>query len=103
MIRHIVLWRLKSADADFALVHKTLEAQVGRIPGLLRVEVGRAFNTGKRAVDFALTCDFEDRAALEAYHRHPAHMETRAIVDPLIAEHWIADYQTVTSILTAKT
>jgi hypothetical protein len=103
MVRHIVLWRLKSDDADFALIQRTLEAQVGRIPGLTRVEVGRAFNGGKRAVDFALVCDFEDRAALEAYHRHPAHMETRAIVDPLIAEHWIADYQTLTSIRTAKT
>jgi len=102
MIRHIVLWRLKSADVDFPLIQRTLEAQVGRIPGLLRVEVGRAVNTGRRAVDFALTCDFEDRAALEAYHRHPAHMETRAIVDPLVAEHWIADYQTPMSIFTAK-
>jgi quinol monooxygenase YgiN len=103
MIRHIVLWRLKSDESDFALIRKTLEAQVGRIPGLLRVEVGRTFNTGRRAVDFVLLCDFEDRAALEGYHRHPAHMETRAIVDPLIAEHWIADYQTETSIRSAKT
>jgi hypothetical protein len=93
MIRHIVLWRLKAADADFELVRKTLEDQVGRIPGLQRAEVGRAFNTGRRAVDFALVCDFETRAALEAYHKHAAHMETRAVVDPLIAEHWIADYE----------
>jgi hypothetical protein len=33
------------------------------------------------------------REALAAYHRHPAHLETRALVDPLIAEHWIADYE----------
>jgi quinol monooxygenase YgiN len=103
MIRHLVLWRLKSAnDAEFEKIRSALEAQVGRIPGLLRVEVGRSFNSGRRAVDFALTCDFADLAALEAYHRHPAHMETRAVVDPLIAEHWIADYQTPTSIRTAK-
>jgi hypothetical protein len=101
MIRHIVLWRLKSAD-DFEKVSETLERQVGRIPGLVSVEVGRSFNTGRRAVDFALICDFEDRAALEAYHRHAVHMETRAVVDPLIAEHWIADYQTPTSMRTAK-
>jgi hypothetical protein len=93
MIRHIVLWRLKSVDADFALIRKTLEAQGARIPGLLRVEVGRSFNSGRRAVDFALICDFESRAALEAYHKHAAHMEARAVVDPLIAEHWIADYE----------
>jgi uncharacterized protein YceH (UPF0502 family) len=101
MIRHIVLWRLKSPD-DFEKVRETLERQAGRIPGLLAVEVGRSFNTGRRAVDFALICDFESREALEAYHRHPAHMETRAVVDPLVAEHWIADYQTLTSMRTAK-
>jgi quinol monooxygenase YgiN len=102
MIRHIVLWRLKSPSDDFEKIRTALEAQVGRIPGLVRVEIGRSFNSGRRAVDFALTCDFEDRAALEAYHRHPAHMETRAVVDPLVAEHWIADYQTPTSMRTAK-
>jgi uncharacterized protein YceH (UPF0502 family) len=101
MIRHIVLWRLKSPD-DFEKVRETLERQAGRIPGLLAVEVGRSFNAGRRAVDFALICDFENREALEAYHRHPAHMETRAAVDPLVAEHWIADYQTLTSMRTAK-
>ena len=94
MVRHIVLWKLKSAaDADFASIRAALEAQLGRIPGLLKVEVGRSFNTGKRATDFALICDFADREALAAYHRHGAHVETRAVVDPLIAEHWIADYE----------
>ena len=92
MIRHIVLWRLKSAD-DFETIRSALQAQVGLIPGLLRVEIGRSFNTGRRAADFALVCDFDTREALASYHQHPAHRETRAIVDPLIAEHWIADYE----------
>jgi hypothetical protein len=70
-----------------------LQAQLGRIPGLARLEVGRSFSTGRRAADFALVCDFESREALGAYHRHRAHFETRAVVDPLIAEHWIADYE----------
>jgi hypothetical protein len=94
MIRHIVLWRLKSADQEsVAGIRSALQGQLGRIPGLLRVEVGRSINTGRRAVDLALTCDFENREALAAYHRHPAHLETRAVVDPLIEEHWIADYE----------
>jgi quinol monooxygenase YgiN len=94
MVRHIVLWRLKSPeDADLASIRAALEAQVGRIPGLLKVEVGRSFNAGKRAADFSLVCDFADREALAAYHRHPAHAATRAVVDPLVAEHWIADYE----------
>jgi quinol monooxygenase YgiN len=94
MIRHIVLWRLKAeARHRFEDIRTALEAQRGRIPGLLGVEVGRSFASGRRAVDFALTCEFESRAALEAYHRHPAHHETRAIVDALVDEHWICDYE----------
>jgi len=102
MIRHIVLWRLKSAE-QFETIRAALEAQLGRIPGLLQIEVGRCLNSGRRAADFALVCDFESEAALRAYHQHPVHMETRAIVDPLVSEHWIADYQTLTSMRRAKT
>jgi hypothetical protein len=91
MIRHIVLWKLKPEGmAAFDLIEKTLKAQ--KIPGLLKTEIGRNFTQNRRAVDFALVMDFESREALAAYHRHPAHLETRAIVDPLAAEHWIADY-----------
>lgn len=97
MIRHVVLWRLASTGGDkeaaFEAIRGALERQLGRIPGLLRVEVGRSFAGGRRAADLALTCDFETREALAAYHRHPAHAATRAIVDPLVAEHWIADYE----------
>jgi heme-degrading monooxygenase HmoA len=94
MIRHIVLWRVKSPDeAGFITIRRALQAQLGRVPGLLRVEIGRCFNSGRRATDFALICDFESREALAAYHQHAAHMETRALVDPLIDEHWIADYE----------
>ena len=94
MIRHIVLWRLKPEGRErFDEIKATLEAQLSRIPGLLRVEVGRNFKEGRRSVDFALICDFANRESLEAYHKHPAHHETRAVVDPLVEDHWIADYE----------
>ena len=94
MIRHVGLWRLKSGAADrFETAAAALRAQQGRIPGLLNVEVGRNFSSSRRSVDFALVCDFESREALAAYHRHPAHMETRAVVDPMIEDHWIVDYE----------
>ena len=50
----------------------------------------------------SLSCG-ADEAALAAYHHHPVHRDTRAIVDPLVSEHWIADYQTLTSMRNAKT
>jgi hypothetical protein len=94
MIRHVVLWRLKPGGDDlFPRIRAALEGQRGRVPGLLNVEVGRNVSGSRRAVDMALVCDFESAEALADYHRHPAHMETRAIVDPLAAEHWIVDYE----------
>jgi hypothetical protein len=94
MIRHVVVWRLNPDAGDrFNDIQAALHAQQGRIPGLLRVEVGRNFSPARRALDFALVCDFDSREALAAYHCHPAHLETRALVDPLIAEHWIVDYE----------
>ena len=97
MIKHIVLWRLRETADDrtvvFARIKQALEAQRGRVPGLLKMEAGLNVSGARRAVDFALYSEFSDRAALDAYHRHPAHMETRAIVDPLAAEHWIVDYE----------
>lgn len=94
MIRHVVLWRLTSLGRDkFHDIRAALEAQRGRIPGLARVEVGRNIAASRRAVDFALVCDFESHEALNAYHRHPVHRQTRAIVDPLAEEHWIVDYE----------
>ena len=94
MIRHVVLWRLASQNAGgYEAIRTALQAQAGKIPGLLRVEVGRNFGASRRSVDFCLICDFESREALAAYHAHPAHMATRALVDPAIAEHWIVDYE----------
>jgi len=66
MIRHVVLWRLKSNNGDgFHVIQAALQAQLGRIPGLLCVEIGRNFATSRHAVDFALVCDFESREALD--------------------------------------
>lgn len=98
MIRHVVVWRLKSRtddarDGDFRKISAALAAQRGVIPGLLRVETGLNCRPSKRAADFALVCDFSDAEALAAYHKHPAHLQTRAIVDPLVDEHWIVDYE----------
>jgi hypothetical protein len=93
MIRHIVLWRLKSADAEsIARIRGALQTQLGRVPGLLRVEVGRSFNTGRRAVDLALSCDFESREALAAYHRSPS----------TGSQTTSCDYHTPISMRTAK-
>ncbi len=94
MVKHIVLWKFASPSGErFKSVKRALEAQNGRIPGLIRIEAGVSFNISRRGVHLVLYAEFESREALAAYHKHPVHAQTRAIVDPLAAEHWIADYE----------
>jgi hypothetical protein len=70
MIRHVVLWRRKSNNGDsFHVIQAALQAQLGRVPGLLRLEIGR---------------NFADATSPTS---------RRAIVDPLVEEHWIGDYE----------
>jgi hypothetical protein len=76
MIRHIVAWRVRTApsvEANAQRVRQLLEGMSGRIPGLLRLEVGINFLVDASASDVVLVTDFPDRAALDAYQSHPLH------------------------------
>ena len=100
MIRHIVAWRLKDAalgtgKAENArLMKDKLEALRGRIPGLLRLEVGRDFSATDNSADVVLVADFDSREALAAYQAHPAHQAVVAFVSQIAAERRLIDYET---------
>ena len=70
MIRHIVAWRLHESalgngKAENARLMKAkLEALRGRIPGLLRLEVGRDFSATDNSADVVLVADFDSRTRL---------------------------------------
>jgi len=99
MIKHIALWRLQApSDGDtreamFERIRTAVQEQAGRIPGLLEAEVGLNFKESPKALDVAVYTTFTDKAALEAYHRHPVHQETRAKVDALVASSVFMDYE----------
>ena len=99
MVKHIVIWRLKaSTEAEKLEVYRNmkqaLEALNGRIPGLLRLEVGLDFSRGEHSADVALYSEFTDRAALDGYIVHPEHQAAaNNAVRPFVAERRVADYQ----------
>ena len=70
MIKHIVMWRLdeQAGDkADNALrLKQLLEGLNGRIPGLLRLEVGIDFSREGESSDVVLYSEFESRQALDS-------------------------------------
>ena len=100
MVKHIVAWRLKDSAlgndkaANALLIQEKLAALRGRIPGLLRLEVGRDFSATENSADVVLVTEFESRAALAAYQVHPEHKAVVAFVSQVVAERRLIDYET---------
>ena len=91
MIKHIVLYTLKhDVDKEEAvkLIASVLEPLAGQIPGLLHIEIRRAFE----GMDYALYSEFESREALAAYREHPLHLEAKSHFWHLLDERVAADY-----------
>ena len=97
MIRHIVAWRLKDAalgngKAENARLMKAkLEALRGRIPGLLRLDVGLDFSATENSADVVLVSEFESREALAAYQVHPEHKAVGLFVRAVVCERRLID------------
>ena len=60
-----------------------------KIPGLMHLEVRRAFN----GMDYALYSEFESRETLTAYASHPLHLEAKSHFHHLLNTRVAADYE----------
>ena len=92
MVKHIVLYTLKEGvnkDEAVGIIASVLEPLVGQIPGLLHLEVRRAFN----GMDYALYSEFESREALTKYASHPLHQEAKTHFFHLLDSRVAADYE----------
>jgi len=95
MVKHLVMWRLQNTDskiADGEKIKAWLEGLSGRIPGLLRIEVGLNFVDDAQAADVVLYSEFRDAAALAEYQQHPLHLEVVPKVKALTNERRSVDY-----------
>lgn len=98
MIKHIVFWRMNgetpaARHAQAAAIKQALEALNGRIPGLLKLEVGIDESGDADASDVVLYSEFTDRAALESYHHHPEHQKAAPLVRAARSERRVVDYE----------
>lgn len=92
MVKHIVLYTLKEGvdkDEAVALIGSVLEPLVGKIPGLLHMEIRRAYV----GMDYALYSEFESREALASYAVHPLHEEAKGHFFHLLDSRVAADYE----------
>ena len=92
MVKHIVLYTLKEGvdkHEAIKIIADVLEPLVGKIPGLLHLEVRLAFN----GMDYALYSEFESKEALAAYADHPAHQEAKTHFWHFLDSRVAADYE----------
>lgn len=100
MIKHIIIWKLKEhahgnpRARNAELIKEKLEALRGKVPGMLKIEVGADIIGSPDSGDLALYCEFEDRAALDAYRDHPEHKAVAPFIVEARASRLMADFET---------
>jgi heme-degrading monooxygenase HmoA len=97
MIKHIVMWNVRGVTPDdrtnaVRILKSRFEDLRGRIPGLLRLEVGTDTSKVDYACDVVLYSEFETQHAVDEYAKHPEHLRVRdELGDVRIARHQV-DY-----------
>ena len=91
MVKHIVVYKLKEGtdkSAAVKIIASVLEPLVGKIPGLLHMEIRQAY----QGMDYALYSEFESKQALADYAEHPLHLEAKSHFHHFIETRVAADY-----------
>ena len=92
MVKHIVMYTLKEGvnkEEAVKIIASVLEPLVGKIPGLLHMEIRGAY----QGMDYALYSEFESKQALADYAVHPLHLEAKTHFHHFLATRVAADYE----------
>ncbi len=98
MVKHIVMWKLKdeaeggTRESNARRMKRMLEVLPSTVPGIRRLEVGIDFLRGEGSFDVVLTVEFDDKAALDAYQRHPEHAKVAEFIGKVRGLRAVADY-----------
>ena len=99
MIKHLVMWRLhdeaenNNKATNTRLAKEKLEALIGQIPGLIKLEVGCDFSKGDMSCDLALYSELESLDALTNYQQFPEHVEAAQFLGKISKERRVVDYE----------
>ena len=100
MVKHIILWTLKSelTEAEKAKVKKEikegLEGLKGKIPGLVDIKVNIDGRLTSSNADLMLDSIFENEEALKGYSKNPLHVAVAdGKVRPFTASRSCLDFE----------
>ena len=80
MVKHIILWTLNSELTEEEKrtvklgIKEGLEGLVGKVPGLIAVNVQIDGRLATSTADLMLDCTLENEEALKVYAQHPEHL-----------------------------
>ena len=97
MVKHMIIWKLKDEYKDREgkkrEIKDRLEALVGKIPGLIDMQIHYDPMVGS-AGDVFMDSTFEDAAALAAYQKNFLHLEVaNSVVRPVVDQRLSFDYE----------
>lgn len=95
MIVHILLGKERAGLTD-AERHELTEAiaQLRDVPGVQHFSAGPNFSQRSQGYQQAAVMYFTDRNALDGYLKHEVHLQVVAMLNRLLPERLIADYET---------
>jgi len=99
MIKHIVVWRLKETahcntkEKNAVIIKEKLEALNGKIPGMIKLEVGINFSEEENVSDIVLYSEFNSREELKNYQVHPEHKAIMPFIMEARSERRMVDYE----------
>ncbi|MCU1424158.1 MAG: hypothetical protein JWM51_449 [Microbacteriaceae bacterium] len=98
MIRHVVSWKLNSADAtalalDSATIRAALESLPPLVSELKSLSVGSNVANAGVNWDLCLVADYDSLDDLEAYQVHPEHQRVAAVIRPLVESRAVVDFE----------
>ncbi len=95
MIVHILLGKEREGLSDDE--RQELAQAIGRlrdVPGVQRLSAGPNFSERSRGYQQAAVMYFEDRKALDGYLKDERHLDVVAVLNRLLPDRLIADYET---------
>jgi hypothetical protein len=98
MIRHLVLWKLTTHDAEekaqiVAELARRFSALLPIIDGTQRLDIRADVGDTDGNWDVVLDADYLDAAALEHYQVHPAHLDVAQYVRSVVSDRVCVDFE----------
>ncbi|MGD9976958.1 MAG: Dabb family protein [Bacteroidales bacterium] len=99
MVKHIVVWRLRDSahgntrEQNAQIIKSKLESLSGKIPGMVKIEVGVNYSETADSADIVLYSEFETKSDLDSYQAHPEHKAIMPFVAEAKSERRMVDYE----------